>query len=947
MTAAQQQAAAKAFVQDWRNQGRENAHSQPFWLTLLQNVYGVEHPENFISFEDPVNLDNTSFIDGRIPSTRVLIEQKSLGRSLEKPLRQSDGTYLTPFQQAKRYGDQLKVSEHPRWIVVCNFETFHVYNMDVEPVGTERTVIQLKNLEKEYHQLNFLINDNVSHLAHEQQVSTKAGDLIGQIYDALHNEYNDPENPKSLKSLNELCVRLVFCFYAEDTILFGKRNLFFEHMSRFTRGNDFRNQLLNLFKILDTKEEERDIYETDLTRFPYVNGGLFANRNIEIPQITNEIRNLILFHASQAFDWSGISPTIFGSVFESTLNPVTRREGGMHYTSVENIHKVIDPLFLTDLRKELDKISAIHVIGRRKRALKEFQEKLGSLTFFDPACGSGNFLTETYISLRRLENRALELLYMDDEDNFQMQMDLGNIIKVSIDHFYGIEINDFAVTVAKTALWIAESQMMLETERIIHQNLDFLPLRTSAHIIEGNALQMNWEDVVPKDELNYIISNPPFIGARVMNKEQKKDVRSIFNGWANVGNLDYVSCWYKMAVDYMQGTQIRTALVGTNSITQGEAVSNLWKPLLLEMGVHIDFAYRTFRWDSEANIPAQVHCVIIGFSLCENPGDKIIYDGDKSIRVNHINAYLEDGEDIYVGSRNEPISAGIPKIGMGNQPIDDGNYLFKLDEMKAFIKKEPESEKYFHPWYGSQEFISRKPRYCLWLGECPPEELEEMPLCKERVDAVHQYRLNSKREATVRLANTPTRFQTENMPEGNYIVIPEVSSERRKYIPIGYMDDSVLCSNKLRLMPNAGLYHFGILNSSVHMGWMRTVTGRLEMRYSYSVNIVYNNFPWPSPSNEQKEKIEETAQAILDARAKHPKISLAKMYTSMHLYPELLEAHGKNDKAVMEAYGFSKDMTEPEIVSELMKMYQVLDAAEKQKKPAIENKKKSSRKNKM
>lgn len=457
MTAADQQAAAKEFAQRWENRGDEKSESQTFWLDLLESVFDVKTPGELVKFEKRVKLENTSFIDGRIPSTRVLIEQKSLGKSLEQPAKQSDGTYLTPFQQAKRYGDQLKVTEHPRWIVVCNFGTFHVYNMDVEPVGTERTVIQLKNLEKEYHQLNFLIDENVSHLAHEQKVSTEAGDLIGQIYDALHKGYKDPGNPESLKSLNELCVRLVFCFYAEDTILFGKRNLFFEYMNQFTRGNDFRNQLLNLFKTLDTKEEERDPYEEDLNSFPYVNGGLFANRNIEIPQITNEIRNLILYHAAEAFDWSGISPTIFGAVFESTLNPETRRERGMHYTSVENIHKVIDPLFLTDLRKELDKISAIHVIGRRKRALKEFQEKLGSLTFFDPACGSGNFLTETYISLRRLENRALELLYMDDEDNFQMQMDLGNIIKVSIDHFYGIEINDFAVTVAKTALWIAES----------------------------------------------------------------------------------------------------------------------------------------------------------------------------------------------------------------------------------------------------------------------------------------------------------------------------------------------------------------------------------------------------------------------------------------------------------------------------------------------------------
>ena len=943
MTAAQQQAAAKEFAERWKNRGREREHSQPFWLTLLRDVYEVEHPEDFISFESQVHLDHTSFIDGIIPSTRVLIEQKSSDRSLTQPIEQADGNLLTPFQQAKRYISGLPLTQHPRWVVTCNFKMFHIY--DMEHPDNEPEIIYLKNLEREYKYLKFLVDAQNQHVKREEGVSTEAGDIIGKIYNELLHQYQNPDDAETLKNLNIFCVRLVFCLYAEDAGVFGASDMFYDYMNRYD-AEDFGHNLQRLFNVLNTNEDERRNYGERLGQFPYVNGGLFRDENVEIPNITNSIRTLILKDASEQFDWSVINPTIFGALFESTLNPDIRREGGMHYTSVENIHKVIDPLFLNDLKKELDVIREIRVQQTRNNRLRQFQEKLGKLTFFDPACGSGNFLTETYLSLRRLENQVIEMLCTQG-DNVQIQMDLGDVIKVSIDHFYGIEINDFAATVAKTALWIAENQMMQETSKIVARNIDFLPIRTSAHIEVGNALRMKWEDVVPKDELNYIISNPPFIGARVMNKEQKEDVRSIFKGWKNLGNLDYVSCWYKMAVDYMQGTQIRTALVGTNSITQGEAVSILWKPLLLEMGVHIDFAYRTFRWDSEANIPAQVHCVIIGFSLCENPGDKIIYDGDESIRANHINAYLEDGEDIYVGSRNEPISAGIPKIGMGNQPIDNGNYLFKLDEMKAFIKKEPESEKYFHLWYGSQEFINRKPRYCLWLGECPPEELEEMPLCKERVDAVHQYRLNSKREATVRLANTPTRFQTENMPEGNYIVIPEVSSERRKYIPIGYMDDSVLCSNKLRLMPNAGLYHFGILNSSVHMGWMRTVTGRLEMRYSYSVNIVYNNFPWPSPSNEQKEKIEKTAQAILNARARHPKISFARMYTSMHLYPELLEAHEKNDKAVMEAYGFSKDMTEPEIVAKLMKTYQSLDAAEKQKKQATENKKKSSSENKM
>ncbi len=882
MTAAQQQAAAKAFAERWENRGDEISDSQSFWIALLRDVYGIEHPENIISFEDRVHIDNVNFIDGRIPSTRVLIEQKSLGRSLEKPARQSDGSYLTPFQQAKRYGDKLKVTEHPRWIVVCNFGTFHIYNMDVEPIGTERTVIQLKNLEKEYHQLNFLIDDSVSYLAHEEKVSTEAGDLIGKIYDALHKGYNDPENPESLKSLNELCVRLVFCFYAEDTILFGKRNLFFEHMNRFTRGNDFRKQLQDLFKILDTEEEERDPYETDLNKFPYVNGGLFANRNIEIPQITNEIRNLILYHASQAFDWSGISPTIFGAVFESTLNPETRREEGMHYTSVENIHKVIDPLFLRDLRKELDKISAIPAIGRRKRALKEFQEKLGSLTFFDPACGSGNFLTETYISLRRLENRTLELLYMDEEDNFQIQMDVGDIIKVSIDHFYGIEINDFAATVAKTALWIAESQMMQETERIIHKNLDFLPLKTSAHIVEGNALRMNWEEVVPKDKLNYIISNPPFIGKNEYVQEQRNDICSIFLDekgklYKGVKTIDYVAGWYYKTAQLMKkNTSIKTALVSTNSITQGEQVNILWRILYERFKVHIDFAYRTFRWDSEANIPAHVHCVIIGFNCSiENKSKTLFLENGEEKQVKNINPYLLDAPSIIVSSRSKSI-CNVPKMDFGSMPNDNG-YLSKYssESKDDIVHQYPESERFFKCFLGAEEFLHNKTRWCLWLKNVNLSEVRHIKPIIQAIQNVRSIRSSSKRSETRKLAEIPMLFGEIRQPDNVYLLVPRHSSENRKYIPIGYVNPDIICGDSNHMIPNATLYHFGILTSKVHMDWMRTVAGRLEMRYRYSSDVVYNNFPWPSPSKGQKKKIEETAQSILNARALYPNSSLA------------------------------------------------------------------------
>ena len=638
---------------------------------------------------------------------------------------------------------------------------------------------------------------------------------------------------------------MVFCLYAEDAGIFGRHGMFHDYLAAFdTRG--MRKALVELFRVLDTKLQDRDPYLQDdnpeLAAFPYVNGGLFSDENIEIPPFTDEIRNLLLNKASEDFNWAEISPTIFGAVFESTLNPETRRSGGMHYTSIENIHKVIDPLFLDALKAELNEICENPIERTKNAKLRAFQRKLAGLKFLDPACGSGNFLTETYLSLRRLENKILLEL---SHGQVTMYTASESPIQVSISQFYGIEINDFAVTVAKTALWIAESQMMKETEKILLVPLDFLPLKTNAYIVEGNALRTDWESVVPKSELNYIMGNPPFVGARLMDKAQKDDINHIFAGWKNAGNLDYVCCWYKKAADIMQSTAIRTALVSTNSVSQGESVANLWKPLFAD-GVHIDFAYRTFRWDSEAKSKAHVHCVIIGFSTAVNPAERRIYSGDRYQVAKNINGYLLDGDNVFIESRNKPL-CNVPEIGMGNQPIDNGQYLFEKDEMDAFIKTEPLSADFFHPWYGAKEFISRKPRYCLWLGECSPVQLKQMPQCLARVRAVKEYRESSSRASTVKLSLKPTRFQTENMPKGHYIVIPEVSSEKRRYIPMGYLDDSKLCSNKLRLMPDANLFEFGVLESNVHMAWMRCVCGRLKSDYDYSIKIVYNNFPWPTP----------------------------------------------------------------------------------------------------
>ena len=634
----------------------------------------------------------------------------------------------------------------------------------------------------------------------------------------------------------------------------------------------------------------------------------------------------MLNDASEHFDWTDISPTIFGGVFESTLNPETRRSGGMHYTSVENIRKVIKPLFLDDLQYRFEKIKAETTIKAKKQMLIDFQYELSKLKFLDPACGSGNFLTQTFLELRSIENEIIKELVRINKKTIENQMQIGehiaNPIKISINQFYGIEINDFAVSVAKTALWIAEHQMFEKTRAITYMKDEFLPLRTYTNIAEGNALRIDWEDVVSPLECNYIMGNPPFVGARLMSTEQKQDIAAIFTGVKNAGNIDYVGCWYIKVSDYIKNTNIKTALVSTNSICQGEQPAILWKKLMHD-GIVINFAYRTFRWDSEASLKAHVHCIIVGFSYINNK-NKYIFDDNKVIRCNNINAYLIDADNVIVESRKHPISNAV-EIGIGNKPIDGGNYLFTDEEKKEFIKKEPLSEKYFKRWYGSQEFINNKTRWCLFLKFCPPEELRKMPHCMERINNVKKIRLDSKSEGTRKLAEYPLKFHIENFPNTNYIVLPETSSERRKYIPFGFMTPDVLCSNALRLVPNASLYDFGVLESNVHMAWMRTVAGRLKSDYRYSIDIVYNNFPWPLVSDKQKEKIEKTAQNILNIRNNYPNSSLADLYDPNAMPQDLFKAHKQNDAAVMEAYGFDwRKMSESDCVSKLMKMYQKL-----------------------
>ncbi len=961
-------AAAAAFAERWQGRGYERGESQLFWTDLLSNVYGVENLPDFIRYEERVNsmVDSTNFIDGHIPSTRVLIEQKSIDKDLRAPIPQSEGGKLTPFQQGKKYVANLPLSQHPKWIVTCNFKEFLVYDME-QPNG-EPEQIFLKDLGKEYYRLQFLVDAKSEHITKEMRVSMKAGEIVGKVYDALLEQYDDT-SAEALRWLNILCVRIVFCLYAEDAGVF-RHDQFHDFLNGYN-AEDLSDALLKLFKVLNTPLEKRSKYlKDDLKAFPYTNGGLFEEE-IEIPQFTEELKQTLLQNASLDFDWSEISPTIFGAVFESTLNPETRRNGGMHYTSIENIHKVIDPLFLNDLRRELDEILEEKVEKTRLRHLDEYQDKLASLTFLDPACGSGNFLTETYLSLRRLENEIFR-------EKYHGQMMMGeflNPIKVSINQFYGIEINDFAVTVATTALWISEAQMLAETERIIQHDIDFLPLKSYANIKEGNALRLPWDEwesekkvptifakqtvaytdlskiaptmaseplyynnleihtesvqVLPKKKpttyhvrFDYVMGNPPFVGARLMSESQKNDVLSVFGNMKNVGNLDYVSCWYKKAAALLQGTNTHAALVSTNSITQGEQVAILWKALA-KMGIRIDFAYRTFRWDSEAEIKAHVHCVIVGFSCSESVKEKTIYLNDsQSIAASNINGYLIDSPDVFVESRKVPLSQ-VPEMLFGSMPNDGGNFILSEEEVAVMKSKYPESEKFIKKFLGAEEFINNKKRYCLWLVNASPAEMRKVPPIMERVANVQKLRSESKRAATQKLAATPTLFGEIRQPvSGTYLLVPSTSSEKRRYVPLGFLDCNVISSNANLIVPNASLYHFGILTSNVHMAWMRVVCGRLKSDYRYSASIVYNNFPWPTPTEAQKAKIEQTAQAILDARNKFPDCSLADLYDEAAMPPELRKAHQENDRTVMAAYGFNIKMSESECVAELFKMYQ-------------------------
>lgn len=920
MTDAEKREQARQFYQKWYNKGKEDEDDRSFWLDIIQRILGIDDATDRIEFQKKVvgPDGNVKRIDAYIPETKVLIEQKSLGIDLSKPQAGHDG--MTPYQQAKMYDNSLPHSEKARWIILSNFKEIWIYDMDARVPTPE--ILLLENIRDQYPRLSFIMDSSIKTVdSQEIELSIKAGELVGKIHDRFLEKYSDPMAKRTQNSLNVLCVRLVFCLYAEDALLFGPNgDEFTKYISKYDAG-DLRDVLKAFFKMLDTPVEERDEYEKpELLAFPYVNGGLFSNENIIIPQLTEEIKQTII--ESSNFFWSTISPTIFGAVFESTLNPETRRSGGMHYTSIENIHKVIDPLFLDDLKAEYDEISNIAVTKTKETRLRDFQDKLASLKFLDPACGSGNFLTETYVSLRRLENKVISDLH---KGQIMLADENSSPIKVNINQFYGIEINDFAVTVAKTALWIAESQMMRETEDVVHMNLDFLPLKTNANIVEGNALQLDWNRVVHKNELSYIMGNPPFVGGMYMSSEQKDEIRFLFNGVTGAGELDYVCGWYKISSRFIEGTKIQCAFVSTNSICQGESVPNFWKHLIKDCKIQIDFAYTAFVWNSEAKKgQAKVHCIIVGFS---NIGinNKKIFEGDSIIECTHISPYLTDGEDFFIESRNEPI-CDVPHMRFGSMPRDGGGFILSVEEKDELIRKYPETEKWVKPYIGAVEFLNNKERYCLWLVDANPIEISRCSEVMDRIESVRLFRESSKAAGTRKFAKTPTLFCQIAQPDSDYIMVPKTSSGKRRYIPLGFQSKNVIASDLVFLIPDANLYEFGILMSNVHNSWMRQVAGRLKSDYRYSKDIVYNNFPWPSPTESQKAKIESTAQAILDAREKYSDCSLAELYgEKMYLFTELVKAHNANDRAVMAAYGLDVGNTsEADCVAFLMKKYQEL-----------------------
>lgn len=920
MNTIEQKRAAREFVKRWKAMPCvEEEHSRSFWIELLQDVLGVPNATRVLEFERKVKGRK---IDVFYEDMGVLVEMKGRGISLdEATVRSKKAGAETPFQQAKWYADNLPHSIRPRWIITCNFDEFRIY--DLEHPEDVFTPLLLAEMPERLHLLSFLTNYTNSRLVREQELSVKAGEIVGKLYRAFAGQYKNLEtDAHEQRSLNVLIVRIVFLLYAEDAGLLQRHQAFGDYLKSF-EAKHMRQALIDLFRTLDTPTAERDPYlDADLAAFPYVNGGLFADEGIVIPQFTEGMRVDLVLNASVKFDWKDISPTIFGAVFESTLNPETRRAGGMHYTSIENIHKVIDPLFLDELRTELAAVEGESIERNRKLKLRCFQKKLASISVLDPACGSGNFLTESYLSLRKLENRVIEDL-QGDQMGFGLDGD-AEPIEVSINQFYGIEINDFAVSVAKTALWIAEEQMMEATQEILLQEFDFLPLKSNSNIREGNALRMDWGEVLPAERCSYIIGNPPFIGASMCAASQKQEIVDLFGKIKLSNSLDYVSGWYYKAAEMMLANPaIKAAFVSTNSIMQGEQVYPIWNTLRSRFGIHIDFAWRTFVWNSETAGKAHVHCVIVGFSI--GSGEGFIFgsgrsDGASSGRRDAVNPYLVYAPWVILASRKRPL-CDVPALAYGNKPADNGQFVLTTEEKDELLAEEPEASRFIRPYIGAKEYLNGKQRWCIWLLGVDSREYSGMPLISRRVENVRAFRQASSAKDTRKRAEAPWEFFRTPVHDVAYLAIPRTSSERRKYLPIGFFGTGTVPSDATSVIPDATAYHFGVLESQFHNAWMRTVAGRLKSDYRYSGGIVYNNFIWPDPTPEQRAAIESCAQGVLNAREAHSGATLADLYDPDKMPTDLLSAHKELDAAVEAAYDVDFNGDEEKIVAHLFKLY--------------------------
>lgn len=887
---------AIAFSKKWSDATDENAEAKPFLIDFF-NIFGVsDRRVNKFEYKVPKRSGGNGYID-MLWKGKILIEMKSRGKNLDKA-----------YKQANEYFDGLEEYDLPQYIMVCDFHRFKLENIDDGKVYE----FTIDELYKKVRLFGFIAGYNTKvELKEQDPVNIKAAESMAKLHDKLK------EIGYQGHDLELYLVRLLFCLFADDSSIFNK-NIFYDYIREHSAedGVNLASAINELFEILNTPLDKRlKNISDELNAFPYVNGKLFEER-LPLASFDSKMRNILL--ECCALDWDKISPAIFGSMFQGVMDSDKRRNLGAHYTSERNILKLIKPLFLDELWNEFEKIK------NNDKQLKLFHKKISSLRFLDPACGCGNFLVVTYRELRLLELEVLKALY-----GKQQAINIADLVVCNVDQFAGIEYEEFPAQIAKVAMWLIDHQMNMLCSAEFGEYFVRLPLRKSANIVQGDALELDWNEVVQQEQLSYIIGNPPFVGARLMSKEQSKQIERVFDNIRGAGNLDYVTAWYAKAAQYIQGTHIKVAFVSTNSIVQGEQVGILWRVMLEKYNIHIHFAHRTFKWSNEAKGNAGVYCVIICFANFDTDNKTIFEYEDinsepHALRAKNINPYLVDAKNTLIENRSKPI-CDVPTIGIGNKPIDGGNYLFTKEEMEEFIQLEPKAEQYFRPWYGAVEFIQQKPRYCLWLGDCPPSELRSMPHCMERVKNVRELRLASKSEGTRKIADSPTRFHVENMPQTSYILIPRVSSENRKYIPMGFVEQNTLTSDSCVILPEGNLYHFGVLTSAMHIAWTKCVCGRLKSDFRYSAGIVYNNFPWvENPTEKLIERIEQCAEAVLEARKMFPNSSLADLYDPLAMPPALMKAHQALDKAVDAAYRsapFTSDSQRMEFLFELYDKY--------------------------